>query len=114
MNNTCCERVLDNCQSISQCFETLTLSGLEPDSTDKVTFQDLYANEFVINITSDALGVAIVDLTTLPTSFFNSFSRVFFLFFETHVIQIDNKTYSKLLFKVENIQTNDTNATINV
>ena len=114
MNNTCCERVLDNCQSIAQCFETLILSGLEPDSTDKVTFQDLYGNEFVISITSDIDGNAIVDLTSIPTSFFNSFSRVFFLFFETHVITENNITYSKLLFKVENIQTNDTNATINV
>lgn len=114
MNNMCCERVLDNCQSIAQCFETLTLSGLTPNSNDKVTFQDLYANEFVISITSNSLGKAIVDLSSLPTSFFNSFSRVFFLFFETHVITENNITYSKLLFKVENIQTNDTNATINV
>lgn len=114
MNNTCCERVLDNCQSIAQCFDTLTLSGLEPGSPDKVTFQDLYANEFVISIGADGTGKAVVNLTTLPTSFFNSFSRVFFLFFENHIITENNITYSKLLFKVENIQTNDTNATINV
>jgi len=114
MNTTCCERVLDNCQKIAQCFETLTITGLTPSTTDKITFQDLFRNEYVIDIIVDVNGETIVDLTSIPSGFFNSFSRVFFLFFETFVITVDNKTYGKLLFTVENIQTNETNATINV
>ena len=112
MNNTCCEPVLDNCQKIAQCFETLTITGLIPNTSDTITFQDLFSNEYVIDIIIDINGETEVNLTTIPSGFFNSFSRVYFLFFNTFVIIENNKTYGKLLFTVENIQTNKTNATI--
>jgi hypothetical protein len=114
MNNTCCEPVLDNCQKIAQCFETLTIIGLVPNTSDRLTIQDLFGNEYFIEIEIDDLGTTIVDLTKIPSGFFNSFSRVYFLFFENFVITENNKTYGKLLFKVENIQTNETDARIQV
>ena len=111
---TCCENVLDNCQVIKACFETLLISGLGADMQDVITITDLLGNSYRIDIESDPSGNAEVDLTSFPEGFFNEFAKIYFIKFDHHVITFEGKTYAKLLLKIENIQSDETEATIKV
>lgn len=102
MNTCCTETYYTHCEKIPSCLATLSINTDVQEGSVIVQIRDKFGNVYALPVTTDNLGVAIVDLDieTLPEGLLNAYAGQFDLSVTNKRLLIDGTEYAGVRFSV--------------